>query len=213
MKNQVRLFGLALVAGLGFASLHTTAQSVTEVYVNKMVLKVEDDANVAYATKDYVKEINKNSTGFEIVGIRLLDNSNRYLIIGKHEVTADHQLNGSSVDFNMATTHGKDEMKFHSQRYPKVNFAYVAIDERDAKDLLENVKQLRSNYVESDTLKIKEELHIMQYRLNKDFAVSMSRGKGGSSAKYFDLWIGNRKQEISSDKFILYLTQFLGNEE
>jgi hypothetical protein len=41
----------------------------------------------------------------------------------------------------------------------------------------------------------------------------MSRGKGGSSAKYFDLWIGNRKQEISSDKFILYLTQFLGNEE
>jgi hypothetical protein len=39
--------------------------------------------------------------------------------------------------------------------------------------------------------------------------VSMSIGENGSSAKYFELWIGKRKEIIKSDKFILYLTEFL----
>ncbi|GEM_PF-1189988 len=213
MKNQHRLMSAALLTFGLLASTFASAQRVSDIYINKMLLKIEDDGNASFATKDYMYETGKNNTAFEVVGVRMLDNSEKYLVFGKHEVTADHQVNNQSVDIDINATHGKDELKFHMARFPKVNYTFVSIDENDAKDLLENVKQMRSNYIASDTLKIKDELQVMQYRLNKDFAVSMTRGKGGSSAKYFELWIGNRKQQVSSDKFIYALTQFLGTEE
>lgn len=213
MKNQYRLLSLGLLTfGLLTASISSAQTTVTDVYITKMLVKTDDDANVNFATRTYLTETGKNNTSFEIIGVRLLDNSNKYLVFGKHEITAEHSVNGTDVDFDINMTHGKDELKFHMARFPKVNYQFVGIDQDEAKDLLENVKQLRSNYIAGDTLKVKEELRMFQYRLNQNFAVSMSLGKGGSSAKYFDLWIGNRRQTVSSDKFIYYLTQFLGEE-
>ncbi len=212
MKNHYRLLSLGVLSMGLLTTTITSAQTVSDVYITKMLVKTDDDATVNFATKTYLTETGKNNTSFEIIGVRLLDNSNKYLVFGKHEVTADHRVNGEAVDFDINITHGKDELKFHMARFPKVSYQFVAIDQDEAKDLLENIKQLRSNYIAGDTLKVKDELRMFQYRLNKDFAVSMSLGKGGSSAKYFDLWIGNRRQTVSSDKFIYYLTQFLGQE-
>jgi len=212
MKNQYRILSLIMLTLGLFSASMATAQRVVDVYITKMLLKTEKDATVNFATREYLTEAGKNNTSFEIVGVRMLDNNKKYLVFGKHEVTADHRVNGEAVDLDINLTHGKDELKFHMARFPKVSYMFVAIDEDDAKDLLENVKQLRSNYIAGDTLKVKDELRMFQYSLNSDFAVSMSLGKGGSSAKYFDLWIGNRRQTVSSDKFIYYLTQFLGEE-
>jgi hypothetical protein len=213
MKNQYRLLSAALLTFGLLSATVTTAQRVADVYITKMLLKTDNDATINFATREYLTETGKNNTSFEIIGVRMLDNNNKYMVFGKHEVTADHRVNAEDVDLDINMTHGKDELKFHMARFPKVSYQFVAIDQDDAKDLLENVKQLRSNYIAGDTLKVKNELHMFQYRLNKDFAVSMSLGKGGSSAKYFDLWIGNRRQTVSSDKFIYYVTQFLGEEQ
>ncbi len=103
----------------------------------------------------------------------------------------------------------KDENKFYAARFPQISYQFISIDELEAKDLLEKVKQLRTNYIDGDTIKVKKETHFHQYRLNENFMVSMSLGQNGSSAKYFELWIGKRKEIINSDKFILYLTEFL----
>lgn len=213
MKRTQRLMSLAVVAGSLFFASVSSAQRIADIYINKMLLKGDDDAVVNFVTKDYMNESGKNNTSFEIIGVRLLDNSNRYLVFGKHEVTADHKISGESVDVDINATHGKDELKFHMARFPRLNYQFVSLNENDVKDLLENVKQLRSNYIESDTIKIKDETRYFVYRLNKDFAVSMSRGKNGGSAKTFELWVGTRRQEVNSDKFILMLTQFLGTTE
>lgn len=212
MKNQYRLMSLVVLTFGLFSASMATAQRVIDVYITKMLLKADKDANVNFATHEYLTETGKNNTSFEIVGVRMLDNKDKYMVFGKHEVTTEHQVNGETVELDINMTHGKDDLKFHLARYPKVSYQFVAIDEDDAKDLLENIKQLRSNYIAGDTMKVKDELRMFQYRLNKDLAVSMSLGKGGSSAKYFDLWIGNRRHTVNSDKFIYYLTQFLGEE-
>jgi hypothetical protein len=165
---------------------------------------------MSYATKDLVYIENKDKTSFEMVAYKDLGVGKKTLIIGKHHVPAKHTINDQNADFEQGSMiTDKDESKFHAERFTPISYQYISIDESEAKNLLEKVSQLRTNYIDGDTVKVKNETHFHQYRLNDSLMVSMSIGENGSSAKYFELWIGKRKEIIKSDKFILYLTEFL----
>lgn len=209
---QVKTLSLAalLTASLLSFSQTADAQRVTDHYIKTILIKSDADEKMSYATKDLVYNENKDRTSFEMVAFKDLDGGKKTLIIGKHHVPATQTINGQNADFehgSMVTS--KDENKFLAARFPQISYQFIAIDENEAKDLLEKVKQLRTNYIDGDTVKVKKETHFYQYRLNENFMVSMSLGQNGSSAKYFELWIGKRKEIINSDKFILYLTEFL----
>lgn len=199
-----------LTASMLTFSQNCDAQRITDHYIKTMLVKSDADEKMRYATKDLVNNENKDRSSFEMVAFKDLDSGNKTLIIGKHHVPATQTINGQNADFEHGSmTSSKDETKFHAARFPQVSYQFITIDEKEAKDLLEKVKQLRTNYIDGDSIKVKKETHYHQYRLNENLMVSMSLGQNGSSAKYFELWIGKRKEVISSDKFILYVTEFL----
>jgi hypothetical protein len=210
---KLRILTLAALLSAGMLTLTHEAQAqqfVTDYYIKTTVMKGDSDEKSSYATKELLYNSNKDKTSFEMVAIKNLENGEKTLLIGKHQLNATHTINGQSSDLEMGSMFGgKDERKYFESKFPQVSYQYVTIDEIEAKNLLEKVKQLRSGYIEGDTVKVKKETHFYQYRLNEQLNVSMSLGKDGSSAKYFELWIGNRKEIINSDKFILYLTEFL----
>lgn len=208
-RNSLKLATLLTASVLTFSQT-VDAQRVTDHYIKTMLVKSDADEKMSYATKDLVFNENKDRTSFEMVAFKDLDGNKKTLIVGKHHVPASHTINGQLTDLEHGSmTISKDENKFHAARFPQVSYQFITIDENEAKNLLEKVKQLRTNYVDGDTVKVKKETHFYQYRLNENFMVSMSLGQNGSSAKYFELWIGKRKEVINSDKFILYLTEFL----
>ncbi len=210
MKRNTLAFALLITAGMSFTSIAVQAQRVTDSYIKTSVVKGDADEAVTYTVKDLVSENEKDRSAFEMVAVKRTDNGDKFLVIGKHHVAATQTINGQVADLPLADLlNGKAETKFYEERFPQVSYNFITIDESDAKNLLEKVKQLRQNYVDSDTVKVKNETLFMQYRLNDQFAVSMSRGKDGSSAKYFELLIGNRRQVVNSDKFIMYLVDFL----
>lgn len=191
-------------------SQKSKAQRVTDHYIKTMFVKSAADEKMSYATKDLVYNQNKDKTSFEMVAYKDLVAGKKTLIIGKHHVSAKHTINEQSADLEHGSMiASKSERKFQEARFPQISYHFISIDEKEAKDLLEKVKQLRTNYIDGDTVKVKKETHYYQYLLNENFKVSMSLGENGSSAKYFELWIGRRKEIINSDKFILYLTEFL----
>ena len=210
MKRNTLAFALLITAGMSFTSIAVQAQRVTDSYIKTSVVKGDADEAVTYTVRDLVSENEKDRSAFEMVAVKRTDNGDKFLVIGKHHVAATQTINGQVADFPLADLlNGKAETKFYEERFPQVSYNFITIDESDAKNLLEKVKQLRQNYVDSDTVKVKNETLFLQYRLNDQFAVSMSRGKDGSSAKYFELIIGNRRQVVNSDKFIMYLVDFL----
>jgi len=209
---QVKTLPIAalLTAALLIFTQNADAQRVTDHYIKTMLVKSNADEKTSYAVKDLVYNENKDRTSFEMVAFKDMDGGSKTLIIGKHHIPATQSINGQPADFEHGSMiSSKDENKFYAVRFPQVSYQFITIDETEAKDLLEKVKQLRTNYIEGDTVKVKKETRFHQYRLNENFMVSMSLGQNGSSAKYFELWIGNRKEMINSDKFILYLTEFL----
>jgi len=211
---QVKTLSMAtlLTASMLTFSQSADAQRVTDHYIKTMLVKSDADEKMSYATKDLVYNENKDKTSFEMVAFKDLDNGKKNLIIGKHYIPATQMINGQSADLERGSMiSSKDETKFYAVRFEQVTYQFVTIDEMEAKDLLEKVKQLRTNYIDGDTVKVKKETHFYQYRLNENVMVSMSLGQDGSSAKYFELWIGKRKEIINSDKFILYLTKFLAH--
>lgn len=210
MKRNSLIILATLLLGVLIIPNHAQAQGVTEQFINTLMLEDGADELTSFATKNLYSESDKKSVTFEIVGLKRLDNAKKSLIIGLHHVPATQKINGKEADLkldNMIT--GKDEAKFYAVRFPQYDYQYIVLDEMEVRDFLEKVKQLRTNYIESDTLKVKKETHFYQYRFNDDIKVSMGLGKDGSSAKYFDLWIGKRRHVMNSDKFILYLTEFL----
>lgn len=210
MKRNTLAFALLITAGMSFTSIAVQAQRVTDSYIKTSVVKGDADEAVTYTVRDLVSENEKDRSAFEMVAVKRTDNGDKFLVIGKHHVAATQTINGQVADLPLADLlSGKAETKFYEARFPQVSYNFITIDESDAKNLLEKVKQLRQNYVDSDTVKVKNETLFLQYRLNDQFAVSMSRGKDGSSAKYFELIIGNRRQVVNSDKFIMYLVDFL----
>lgn len=210
MKRNTLAFALLITAGMSFTSIAVQAQRVTDSYIKTSVVKGDADEAVTYTVRDLVSENEKDRSAFEMVAVKRTDNGDKFLVIGKHHVAATQTINGQVADLPLADLlNGKAETKFYEARFPQVSYNFITIDESDAKNLLEKVKQLRQNYVDSDTVKVKNETLFLQYRLNDQFAVSMSRGKDGSSAKYFELIIGNRRQVVNSDKFIMYLVDFL----
>ena len=210
MKRNTLAFALLITAGMSFTSIAVQAQRVTDSYIKTSVVKGDADEAVTYTVRDLVSENEKDRSAFEMVAVKRADNGDKFLVIGKHHVAATQTINGQVADLPLADLlNGKAETKFYEERFPQVSYNFITIDESDAKNLLEKVKQLRQNYVDSDTVKVKNETLFLQYRLNDQFAVSMSRGKDGSSAKYFELIIGNRRQIVNSDKFIMYLVDFL----
>lgn len=210
MKIKIHSLALLFMAGCLFVSVSTEAQRVSDQYIKSSVVKGDADETSTYSVKDLVVESGKDRSSFEMIAVKRNDNGDKFLVIGKHHVAATQTINGVSGDFPLSDMlNGKAETKFYESRFPQVSYSYITIDEMDAKNLLEKVKQLRQNYIDGDTVKVKNETMNMQYRLNDQFAVSMSRGKNGSSAKYFELIIGNRRQVVSSDKFIMYLVDFL----
>lgn len=199
-----------LTVSLLVFSQKSKAQRVTDHYIKTMFVKSAADEKMSYATKDLVYNQNKDKTSFEMVAYKDLVAGKKTLIIGKHHVSAKHTINDQSADLEHGSMiASKSEGKFQEARFPQISYHFISIDEKEAKDLLEKVKQLRTNYIDGDTVKVKKETHYYQYLLNENFKVSMSLGENGSSAKYFELWIGRRKEIINSDKFILYLTEFL----
>lgn len=201
---------LLFMAGCLFVSTTTEAQRVSDQYIKSAVVKGDADESSIYSVKDLVVESSKDRSSFEMLAVKRVDNGDKFLVVGKHHVAATNSINGTPGDLPLANMiGGKAENKFYEARFPQVSYSFVSIDEADAKNLLEKVKQLRQNYIDSDTVKVKNETLTMQYRLNDQFAVTMSRGKNGSSAKYFELIIGNRRQVVNSDKFIMYLVDFL----
>ena len=175
-----------------------------------MLVKSAADEKMSYATKDLVYIENKDKTSFEMVAYKDLGVGKKTLIIGKHHVPAKHTINDQNADFEQGSMiSSNDEKNFHAERFTPISYQFISIDESEAKNLLEKVSQLLTNYIDGDTVKVKNETHFHQYRLNDNLMVSMSIGENGSSAKSFELWIGKRKEIIKSDKFILYLTEFL----
>jgi hypothetical protein len=210
MKLKTLSIAALLTASLLSFNQNAEAQRVTDHYIKTMLVKNDADEKTSYAIKDLVYNENKDKTSFEMVAYKDLNGGAKTLIIGKHQIPATQTINGQNADLEHGSMiSSKDENKFYAIRFPQVSYQFVTIDEIEAKDLLEKVKQLRTNYIEGDTVKVKKETHFHQYRLNENFMVSMSLGQNGSSAKYFELWIGKRKEIINSDKFILYLTEFL----
>ena len=210
MKIKILSAVVLFVAGSLFVSMSAEAQRVSDQFIKSSVVKGDNDESSSYLVKDLVVESGKDRNSFEMIAIKRTDNGDKFLVIGKHHVAATQTINGTTADLPLADMiSGKAETKFYESRFPQISYSFVSIDETDAKNLLEKVKQLRQNYIDSDTVKLKNETLTMQYRLNDQFAVSMSRGKNGSSAKYFELIIGNRRQLVSSDKFIMYLVDFL----
>lgn len=208
IKN-LSLAALLTVSLLVF-SQKTKAQRVTDHYIKTMFVKNAADEKISYATKNLVYNQNKDKTSFEMVAYKDLVAGKKTLIIGKHQVSAKHTINDQSADLELGSMiTSKGEGKFQEARFPQISYHFISIDEKEAKDLLEKVKQLRTNYIDGDTVKVKKETHFYQYRLNENFMVSMSLGQDGRSEKYFELWIGKRKELINSDNFILYLTAFL----
>ncbi|MFN3529919.1 MAG: hypothetical protein ACK417_08385 [Bacteroidia bacterium] len=207
-----KLFSLSalIMAGMLFGAVQSNAQDVTDHFIKTVVVKGGNDENVIYAQKELVKESSKDNSSFEMVAVKNLQFGDKTLIIGRHHIPATQAINGEVADleFNVMLS-GKAEAKFYAARFPQVSYQYVTLDANEVKDFLEKIKQLRQNYIDSDTLKVKRETHFYQYRFNQEVMVSMSLGRGGSSAKYFELWIKNRSFTINSDKFILYLTEFL----
>jgi hypothetical protein len=203
------LAALLTVSLLAF-SQKSDAQRVSDHYIKSMFVKNAADEKMSYATKDLVYIENKDKTSFEMVAYKDLGVGKKNLIIGKHHVPAKHTINDQNADFEQGSmTTSKDESKFHAEHFTPISYQFISIDESEAKNLLEKVSQLRTNYIDGDTVKVKNETHFHQYRLNDNLMVSMSIGENGSSAKYFELWIGKRKEIIKSDKFILYLNEFL----
>lgn len=210
MKIKIHSVALLFIAGCLFVSVSADAQRVSDQYIKSNVVKGDADESSTYLVKDLVVESGKDRGSFEMIAVKRSDNGDKFLVIGKHHVAATQTINGVVADLPLADMiSGKAENKFYEARFPQVSYSFISIDETDAKNLLEKVKQLRQNYIDSDTVKVKNETMTMQYRLNDQFAVTMSRGKNGSSAKYFELIIGNRRQVVSSDKFIMYLVDFL----
>ncbi|MDP2188857.1 MAG: hypothetical protein Q8J69_09265 [Sphingobacteriaceae bacterium] len=210
MKVRIIPVTVLLTASLMSFSQIANAQRVTDHYLKTMLVKSGDDDKMSYSTKDLVYNQNKDKTSFEMVAVKDLESGKKTLIIGKHHIPATQTINDQNADFEHGSMIGsKDEAKYHAARFPQISYQFITIDENEAKNLLEKVKQLRSNYIEGDTLRVKRETRFFQYHLNENFMVSMSLGQNGSSAKYFELWIGKRKEIINSDKFILYLTEFL----
>lgn len=210
MKRNSLIVVASLLAAMLTVSHQVHAQRATDQFINTLMLEDGSDELTSFAIKELYTESDKKHVNFEIVALKRLDNVKKSLIMGLHQVPADQKVNGLEADFkldNMIAS--KDEAKFYAVRFPQYDYQFIVLDEMEVRDFLEKVKQLRSNYIESDTLKIKKETHFYQYRFNKDLKVSMSLGKDGSSAKYFEIWIGKRRQVINSDKFILYLTEFL----
>jgi hypothetical protein len=209
---KVKFIPAALFFVLSTAMLTTESygQNTSDQYIKSTVLKGDADESVVYGVRELVSESGKDRSSFEMIGVKRMDNGDKFLVIGRHQVSSTHTINGQAADLPLAEMlNGKGETKFYEARFPQVSYNYISIDESDAKNLLEKVKQLRQNYIDSDTAKVKNETRFMQYRLNDQFAVSMSKGKNGSSAKYFELIIGNRRQIVNSDKFIMYLVDFL----
>lgn len=209
---QVKTLSLALLIGASLLSISqsASAQRVTDHYIKTMLIKGGADEKSSYASKDLVYNENKDKTSFEMVAVKDLESGKKTLVIGKHHIPATQTINGQQADLEHGSMiSSKDENKYYAVRFPQVSYQFITLDETEAKDLLEKVKQLRTNYIDGDTVKVKKETHFYQYRLNDTFMVSMSLGQDGSSAKYFELWINKRKEIINSDKFILYLTEFL----
>lgn len=207
--NSTRILSILFVAALCLP-YQTEAQRVTDKFINTMMLDQGNDELMSFATKDLYVESDKKNVTFEIVAFKNLDNAKKSLIIGLHQIPATQKINGAEADLKLERMiASKDEAKFYAVRFPQYDYQFIVLDEMEVRDLLEKVKQLRTNYIESDTLKVKKETHFYQYRFSENIKVSMSLGQDGSSAKYFELWIGKRRQMVNSDKFILYLTEFL----
>lgn len=210
MKVKFIPAALFLMVGTALISTQSFGQKISDQYIKSSVLKGDADESMQYGVRELVSESSKNGSSFEMIGVKRLDNGDKFLVIGRHHIPSAHNINGQSADLPLAEMlNGKAETKFYESRFPQVSYSYISIDENDAKNLLEKVKQLRQNYIDADTAKVKNETRFYQYRLNEQFAVSMSKGKNGSSAKYFELIIGNRRQIVNSDKFILSLVEFL----
>lgn len=210
MKINFIPAALFLLVATSLAPIVSNGQSVSDHYIKSSVVKGDADESIQYGTKELVIESAKDRSSFEMIAVKRMDNGDKFLIIGRHQVSSAHTINGQIADLPLAQMiEGKAETKFYEARFPQVSYNFISIDENDAKNLLEKVKQLRQNYVDADTAKVKNETRFTQYRLNEQFAVSMSKGKNGSSAKYFELIIGNRRQIVNSDKFIMYLVDFL----
>ncbi|MBA4304583.1 MAG: hypothetical protein C0424_10195 [Sphingobacteriaceae bacterium] len=210
MKVKIIPAALFFVVSTALSTTVSYGQKTSDHYIKSSVVKGDADETIQYGVRELVSESNKDRSAFEMIGVKRLDNGDKFLVIGKHQIPSTHAINGTAADLPLAEMlSGKGETKFYEARFPQVSYNYITIDENDAKNLLEKVKQLRQNYIDSDTAKVKNETRFLQYRLNDQFAVSMSKGKNGSSAKYFELIIGNRRQIVNSDKFILYLVEFL----
>lgn len=210
MKVKFIPAALFLLVTTALSTTVTYAQNISDRYIKSSVLKGDADESMQYGVRELVAESSKDRSSFEMIAVKRMDNGDKFLVIGRHQVSSSHTINGQAGDLPLSEMlSGKGETKFYEARFPQVSYNYITIDESDAKNLLEKVKQLRQNYIDSDTAKVKNETRITQYRLNDQFAVSMSKGKNGSSAKYFELIISNRRQVVNSDKFIMYLVDFL----
>jgi hypothetical protein len=210
MKIQTKLLATIFVAGMLFLSNELAAQQLMHHYIKNTVMRGDADETQHYAVKELASESSKDQSSFEMYGVKRLDNGDKILVLGKHFIASEHTINGKPANQELSTMiKSKAENKFFTARFPLVSYQYIQIDENDAKNLLEKIKQLRQNYIDGDTVKIKNEIRYLEYRLNDEIMVSMSIGKGGSSAKYFDVWINDRREVINSDRFIKWLTEFL----
>jgi hypothetical protein len=147
------LAALLTVSLLAF-SQKSDAQRVSDHYIKSMLVKSAADEKMSYATKDLVYIENKDKTSFEMVAYKDLGVGKKTLIIGKHHVPAKHTINDQNADFEQGSMiSSNDEKNFHAERFTPISYQFISIDESEAKNLLEKVSQLLTNYIDGDTVK------------------------------------------------------------